>query len=71
MLATIQAEGITWGGLTHWRRLTTLRISVSGWGTDDDVERHPRRRVTAFGQATILPSRYSSRGSGSRCGQGA
>jgi hypothetical protein len=43
MVATIQAEGTTWGGLTHRRRLTALRISVPGWKTaDDDVERYPR-----------------------------
>jgi hypothetical protein len=63
-VATIQAEGTTWGGLTHRRRLTALRISVSGWKTtDDDVGRYPRhpprRRMTAFGLAAILPSRHS------------
>lgn len=40
VIAAIQAEGTTRAGLTRWRGLAALRISVSGWNTTDgDVER--------------------------------
>jgi glutamate/tyrosine decarboxylase-like PLP-dependent enzyme len=40
VVARIHADATTWAGLTRWRGLTALRISVSGWKTtDDDVQR--------------------------------
>lgn len=40
VIATIQPEGTTWGGLTRWQGRDALRISVSGWKTaDEDVQR--------------------------------
>jgi glutamate/tyrosine decarboxylase-like PLP-dependent enzyme len=40
VVARIHADATTWAGLTRWRGLTALRISVSGWKTtNDDVQR--------------------------------
>jgi len=39
VIARIQAEGICWCGVTHWKGRTAMRISVSNWATSDaDVE---------------------------------
>lgn len=40
VVAAIQASGECWCGVTTWRGLRGMRISVSSWATtDDDVER--------------------------------
>ena len=39
VIRRIQAEGVCWCGVTHWRGHTAMRISVSNWSTTPaDVE---------------------------------
>ena len=39
VIRRIQAEGVCWCGVTHWRGQTAMRISVSNWSTTTaDVE---------------------------------
>ena len=40
VIDAIQRDGTCWCGLTHWRGIAAMRISVCSWATtDDDVER--------------------------------
>ncbi len=40
VISAVQQDGTAWFGGTVWQRQTAMRISVSGWATDEeDIDR--------------------------------
>ena len=52
LIEAIQADGTCWCGPTNWGGRPAMRVSVSGWATDDEDVRASIGAITSAWAAT-------------------